>query len=136
MLEKSIFAYVIAAVAVSSLLVCNLLISASVAVNVLFIVAFSASKVSILAISVFNSGVLTLSANKVSNSDILVTAELTSEALAEGDVILPTTVAVWFFIVTITLSLSLTATVANMGVTWSEPSIFTYLEPFCSVIVP
>ena len=49
---------------------------------------------------------------------------------------LPVTVALWSFIIIVTLSPSLISAVVSIGVNKSEPSIFTYMAPSYSTVVP
>ena len=160
----SIVAYVISATSASSLVVSKFsidasfasnrplivtssairfLISASFASNRPLIVTFSETSVSILAISASSLSTLTLSATIISNSEILLpisstfpSISFTVSDLADGEEILPVTRAVWFFIMTVTLSPSIASAVAEIGVRSSDPSSFTYFPPSYSTIVP
>ena len=49
---------------------------------------------------------------------------------------LPVTVALWSFIVIVTLSPSLISAVVSIGVSKSEPSILTYMPPLYFTAVP
>ena len=109
------------------------------------IVAFPAISVSILANSASNCSVLTLSAISISTSVITlpsipstasVTFLLTVPSFADGEVKLPVTVALWFLINTVTLSPVCISEVVSTGVNKSDPSIFTYISPLYSTVVP
>ena len=97
-------------------------IDASAATNLFFINTSSAIRLSILADSASNCSVLTFPATTISNSDIWSRTLFKSLPLGDGDVILPVTVAVWFFIITVTLSPSAILVVDETGVKSSEPS--------------
>ena len=121
---------------ISTLSASRFLMSALTAVNESFTVTKSDCKSSIRPLTALSSIVSTLSAIIISNSEIFVPRVSTSISLAEGDVRLPVTVAVWFLTITITRSLSSTFVVAAIGVRSSEPSILTYFFPSYTTTVP
>ena len=100
-------------------------ISASLAFK-FFIVALIASKSFMFALSA-----ISLSTCSISSSNLLTLIEL-----AEGEVIFPVTVAVWSFIITVTLSPDCKSAVVVIGVNKSEPSILTYILDSYSTVVP
>ena len=54
----------------------------------------------------------------------------------DGEVKFPVTTTLWFSILTVTLSPSLTSDTVSTGVNMSEPSILTHVSSLLIVIVP
>ena len=126
--------------ALSAIRVCILAFSASKFLTLAltafnsFMSAFPTNKLLIAALFASKSLVLTLSAITTSNSVICVPMSLRFPCIfatvflpAAGFVKFPVTVALWSFIITVTLSPLFNSVVVSTGVIKSEPSICTYI---------